>query len=134
MITLTTVMQDATFTVNNSQVGYIQPTLLDSSFSTDNIIIVMEELENIVVKRDTILTYSDAVLTGTTQIEKVNTQCRVIVLDKDFNYVSESLSNVDGTFSINNTYKNGEYHVVAIAVNDYGSPEMSNLRKPTVGI
>ena len=134
MITLTTILKDATFSVDDLQVGYIQPIITDSSFSTDNIKILLGEGHTMVVKRDTILTYSDAVLTGTTQIEKVNTQCRVIVLDKDFNYVSESLSNVDGTFSINNTYKNGEYHVVAIAVNDYGSPEMSNLRKPTVGI
>lgn len=56
--------------------------------------------------------------TGTTYVEGTVGQCRLHVFDSNFHFLHTRLSNLDGTYEVNNIYNDGTFYIVCVSLNE----------------
>ena len=61
---------------------------------------------------------TDKSFTGTTYVEGVVGQCRLHVFDSNFHFLHTRLSNLDGTYEVNNIYNDGKFYIVCVSLDE----------------
>lgn len=74
---------------------------------------------------------TDSSFTGTTYVEGVVGQCRLHVFDSNFHFLHTRLSNLDGTYEINNIYNDGKFYIVCVSLNEECPAISGHLIPPT---